>query len=124
MQRVMNEPKLKLKRAAETRWLSHESAADALRRSLKAVKATLEEEAREGDATARGLALELSRSNFIALLLLMSDVLSWVTFLDVFKLLHSICFLSSRSLMGPCLLCKHSRNPHSKEALRLLLKIH
>ena len=48
---------------------------DALRRSLKAVKATLEE-AREGDATARGLALELSRSNFIALLLLMSDVLS------------------------------------------------
>ena len=76
MQRVMNEPKLKLKRAAETRWLSHESAVDALRRSLKAVKATLEEEAREGDATARGLALELSRPNFIALLLLMSDVLS------------------------------------------------
>lgn len=60
MQRVMNEPKLKLKRAAETRWLSHESAVDALRRSLKAVKANLEEEAREGDATARGLALELS----------------------------------------------------------------
>ena len=46
------------------------SAVDALGRT------TLEEEAREGDATARRLALELSRSNFIALLLLMSDVLS------------------------------------------------
>ena len=69
----MNEPKLKLKQAAETRWLSRESAVDALRWSLKAVKATLEE-ACEGDATARGLALELSRSNFT--LLLMSDVLS------------------------------------------------
>ncbi len=41
MQKVMNEPKLKLKRAAETRWLSHESTVDALRRSVKAVKATL-----------------------------------------------------------------------------------
>ena len=76
MQRVLNEPKLKLKRAAETHWLSHESAVDALRRSLKSVKTILEEEAREGDATARGLALELSQPNFIALLLLMSDVLS------------------------------------------------
>ena len=76
MQRVMNEPKLKLKRAAETLWLSHESAVDVLRRSLKAVKATLEEEASKGDATARGLALEVSKPNFIALLLLMSDVLS------------------------------------------------
>jgi len=43
---------------------------------LKAVKATLEDEATEGDATTRGLALELSKPNFIALLLLMSDALS------------------------------------------------
>ena len=49
---------------------------DALRQSLKAVKATLEEEASEGDATAWGLPLKISRPNFIALLLLMSDVLS------------------------------------------------
>ena len=40
MQRVMNEPKLKLKQAVETRWLSQ-----------RAIKATLEEEASEGDAT-------------------------------------------------------------------------
>ena len=43
---------------------------------MKAVKATLEDEATEGDATARELALELSKPNFIALLLLMSDALS------------------------------------------------
>lgn len=42
---------------------------DALRWSLKAVKATLEQEASEGDATARALALDVSKPNFIALLL-------------------------------------------------------
>ena len=49
---------------------------DALRQIIKAVKATLEEEASKGDATARRLALEVSKPNFIALLLSMSDVLS------------------------------------------------
>ncbi len=48
---------------------------DALRPSLKAVKANIEQEASEGDATAQGLALEVSKPNFIALLL-MSDILS------------------------------------------------
>ena len=52
MQRVLNVPKLKLKRASVTHWLSHESTVDALRRSLKAVKAILEEEVCEGEATA------------------------------------------------------------------------
>lgn len=51
----MNKPKLKMKRATETRWLSHESAVDALRQCLKAVKAILEKETCEGDATAIGL---------------------------------------------------------------------
>ena len=44
-----------MKRATETRWLSHESAVDALRQCLKAVKAILEQETCEGDATAIGL---------------------------------------------------------------------
>jgi len=43
MQQVLNEPKLKLKRATETQ-LSHKSALDALWQSLKAVKATLGDE--------------------------------------------------------------------------------
>ena len=53
---------MKLQRATETRWLSHQSAVDALRRSYQAVKSALELEAIEGDATALGLSLELSKS--------------------------------------------------------------
>jgi len=41
-----------------------------MRRSLKAIKATLEEEAREGDATAGGLALELTIKLYCLLLLM------------------------------------------------------
>lgn len=37
MQRVLNEPHLKLQRPTETRWLSHQNAVDALQRCLKAV---------------------------------------------------------------------------------------
>ena len=71
---MLDEPQLKLKRAMETRWLSHESVLDALQRCLKAVRATLEQETEDGDATAHGLALKLSTPNFIAVLLLLSDV--------------------------------------------------
>ena len=41
MQRVLNEPHLKLQRPTETRWLSHQNTVDALRRCLKAVYTTL-----------------------------------------------------------------------------------
>ena len=74
MEKLLNEPQLRLNCATETCWLSHESAIDALRRCLKAVKATLEKEAIDGDATAHGLAL--SKPCFIALLLMFSYVLS------------------------------------------------
>ena len=70
----------------ETRWLPHQSAVDALRRSYQAVKTELEQEAIEGDATAIGLSLELSKPTFIAALLLLSDVLAILgTFLEPFK---------------------------------------
>ena len=105
MQRVLNEPKLKLKWGAETRWLSHESAVDALRQSLKAVKATLEE-ASEGDATARGLALEISQPNFIALLL-MSDVLSVLGHLSRFQI-ATLNLLSVEQILDGGLVCSAS----------------
>lgn len=46
------------------------------KRCLKAVRATLDLElkAEDGDATAHGLALELSAPNFIAVLLLLFDI--------------------------------------------------
>ena len=65
IQKVLNEPKLKLKRAIDTRWLSHESAINAIRRSYVAVKQTFEQEAVEGDATANGLAIEMSEPSFL-----------------------------------------------------------
>ena len=76
VQKVLKEPQLKLQRATETRWLSHQSAVDALRRSYQAVKTALEQEAIEGDATAISLSLELSKPTFVAALLLLSDVLA------------------------------------------------
>ena len=76
IQKLLNEPELKLKRATDTRWLSHESAIDALRRSYAPVKQTFEQEAVEGDATAQGLAIEMSKPSFVYLLLFFSDVLA------------------------------------------------
>ena len=49
MQKVLKESQLKLQRATETCWLSHKPAVDALRRSYRAVKPVLEQEAIEGD---------------------------------------------------------------------------
>ena len=76
VQKVLKESQLKLQRATETHWLSHQSAVDALRRSYQAVKTALEQEAIEGDATAIGLSLELSMPTFVAALLLLSNVLA------------------------------------------------
>ena len=69
MQRVLSEPKLKLKHATETHWLRHEDAVDALRRSLKAVRATLQAEADKGM-----LQLEAWHLKFLHLTLLWSFV--------------------------------------------------
>ena len=53
MQKVLKESQLKLQRATETSWLSHQSAVDALRRSYRAVKPVLDQEAIEGDGRHR-----------------------------------------------------------------------
>ena len=56
MEKLLNEPQIKLQRPTETRWLSHQNAVDSLRRCLKAVIATVEKEACQGDATAQAFA--------------------------------------------------------------------
>ena len=78
MQRVLDHPKLKLKKASETRWLSLENAVNSLRRCYKSVKAVLENEASEGDATALGLHIQLSKPEFIVNLYFLCDVLDTV----------------------------------------------
>ena len=65
-----------VKQPTDTRWLSYEAAVGSLRKCLPSVKLVCEEEANEGDATALGLATQITKPNFIAMLLFMSDVLT------------------------------------------------
>ena len=53
MQRVTDHPMLKLKRSAQTRWLSLQNAVDALRCCFTPLKAVLDHTAIEGDALAK-----------------------------------------------------------------------
>ena len=65
-----------MQRPTETRWLSHQSAVNALRRCLKSAMLTLKQDAAEGNAIALGLSLQMSKPKFVATLLLLSDILS------------------------------------------------
>ena len=76
MEQALNDPELKMQRPTETRWLSHQSAVNALRRCLESVMLTLEQDAAEGNAIALGLSLQMSRPKFVATLLLLSDIMS------------------------------------------------
>lgn len=76
MEKIFNEPQIKLQRPTDIRWLSYQNAVDSLRKCLAAVVATLEKEACEGDATACGLVNEIRKPQFIGTLLLLSDVLA------------------------------------------------
>ena len=72
VEKAMNDPRLKLTRATETSWLSHQNAVDALRRCIVSVKLLMEQEAE----IALGRSIQLKKPAFIATLLVLSDVLS------------------------------------------------
>ena len=56
LQELLETPELKLKKPLDTRWLSHDAACQALKKTLSAVIASLEREAEErGEALAIGL---------------------------------------------------------------------
>lgn len=82
IQKALNQPELHLKRPTETRWLSLEYAIDALRKSLQSVSGVLNQEADDGDATALGLAIALSKPQFLITLWFLSDVISTVASLS------------------------------------------
>ena len=74
-----------MKRAADTRWLSHEGACQTLVKILPAVLTSSSREAEEhGDALALGLWNVIKKYDFIATLYMMCDVLpivnrlSWI----------------------------------------------
>lgn len=84
IQEVMGEPSLKLKKAVHTRWLSHEAAVTAIRRTLSSLIATLESEiAVKDDAIAHGLLHAVKSYNFVATTYLLSDILPHLTSLSL-----------------------------------------
>lgn len=74
MEAILHQPSITVKQPTQTRWLSHEQAVHSLRKCLSSVKLVCQQEAVEGVATAMGLAAQLSKPNFVAILLIMSDV--------------------------------------------------
>ena len=76
IQDVHNDPRLKLTEAKDVRWLSHERAVSNLRRCLPSVIASLEREASERhDVQALGHARFVRKYEFVATLLMLSDIL-------------------------------------------------
>ena len=77
-------------------------AVDALRRSIKAVKLVMEQEAATGNATALGLSLYLQKPTFIAAMLVLSDVLSILGNLSRCFQSKSLNLLSVEDLVRDC----------------------
>ena len=76
IQTILGDPVLRLKLAKDVRWLSHQAAVDALRRSLVPVVTSLDREAAEqSEPTACGLKTFILKYFFIAALSLFADVL-------------------------------------------------
>ncbi|XP_077870232.1 zinc finger protein 862-like, partial [Saccoglossus kowalevskii] len=81
---ILSEPQIKMKEAKSVRWLSHQRAVDAVRRTLSAVITSLERESEErGDATAQGLAMFIKSYDFIASIHMLSDILPHLTRLSL-----------------------------------------
>lgn len=76
IEKLLDLPDIKLKKAVDTRLLSHDAACQTLVKGLPAVITSLEREASErGDALAIGLSKVVKQYNFVASLYMMCDVL-------------------------------------------------
>ena len=84
IQEVTEDPVLCLKKAIHTRWLSHDKAVTAIRRTLPSLLTTLEREVAERDnVVAHGLARAVKLYKFVTLLYLLSDVLPHLSTLSL-----------------------------------------
>ena len=80
IEQLLQTPELKLKQAADTRWLSHDSACQTLVKVLPAVITSLERESAErGQALAVGLCRVVKKYDFISTLYMMCDILPIVS---------------------------------------------
>ena len=76
IQKVLNDPHLKLTQAKDVRWLSHEKTVSNLRRCFFFFFTSLEREAEERNCTqAAGLVVFAKKYKFVAALYMFSDVL-------------------------------------------------
>lgn len=75
IQKIVDDPQLKVKDTFEIRWLSLGDAVHTLRRCYTSLRTSLEQDAADGDDTACGLVRRLKSYEFIATLNLMCDVL-------------------------------------------------
>ena len=76
IEKLLESQELRLKKPADTRWLSHDSACQTLVRVYPAVCVSLSREAEErGDALATGLSNVVRKYYFVASLYMMCDVL-------------------------------------------------
>ena len=73
---ILQASDLKLKRASNTQWLSHDQAITAIRKSLPSIIKSLPKEATErNNAQALGLSIFICTNQFVANLYTMSDIL-------------------------------------------------
>ena len=81
---VVEEPVLRLKKAVHTRWLSHEQAIIAIRRTMPALIVALEREVTENDnAIACGLVTTIKSYKLVATVYLLSDILPHLSVLNL-----------------------------------------
>ena len=104
IQAVLGESSLKLKQAKDVRWLSHQAAVDALRRSLVPVLRSLDYEASErGEPTASGLLKFMKKYFFVASLSLFADVLPHICRLSKMMQSSSLDFSVLHPLIDSCI---------------------
>ena len=114
IQTILNDPHVHFKIPSATRWLSHAQAVDAIGRSLFSLLVSLDKEASEKkNPTAIGLLALCKTYEFIATLMLMSDILSHVNKLSLIFQMETIDFSNVNSLVESCIIAmkKLKANP-------------
>ena len=110
IQALLDDPKLRLKKAVDTRWLSRNAAVHTIRRILPSLISSLEREATErNNATDSGLSTFVKDFYFVASIYLLSDVLPVMTSLSKIFQGEKLDFTVRSSVDGALLTPKRLR---------------
>ena len=83
VQRILEEPEIKMKRLYQVRWLSFDVTVDAVLRSIPALVTFFEHEAQQGDPTAIGIHSCICSYKFLTITHFVKDILSILTKLSL-----------------------------------------